>query len=115
MLAAKEKLWKLIAIIDRNHIQIDGNTEDVMPLEPLRDKWTSWGWHVIEIDGHNFDEIVNAVLEAKAVYGSPTMIIAHTIPGKGVSEFERNYEWHGKTPNKEEGERALRELGCTNE
>lgn len=110
MLAGKEKLHNLIAIVDRNNIQIDGFTEDVMPLEPLKDKWIAWGWHVTEINGHNFEEIINAIDEAKAVFNRPSMIIANTIPGKGVKEFERKFEWHGKPPNKEEGEMALNEL-----
>ncbi len=110
MLAGKNKLRNLIAFIDRNNIQIDGFTEDIMPLEPLADKWRAWNWHVIEIDGHNFEEIVDAVGRAKAVFEKPTMIIAHTIPGKGVSAFERKFEWHGKTPNKEEAEMALAAL-----
>ncbi len=110
LLAGKEKLNNLIGIIDRNNIQIDGFTEDIMPLEPLRDKWESFNWHVIEIDGHNFEEIVDAVNEAKAIFEKPTVIIAHTIPGKGVAEFERKFEWHGKPPNKQEAEQALKEL-----
>ncbi|MEX0910174.1 MAG: transketolase [Candidatus Paceibacterota bacterium] len=110
MLGAKYKLHNLIAIIDRNNIQIDGYTEEVLPLEPLADKLASFNWHVIEIDGHNFDEIIGAVGEAQAVYGKPSVIIAHTIPGKGVLEFERKYEWHGKPPTKEEGRKALAEL-----
>jgi len=110
MFAAKYKLNNLTAVLDRNNIQIDGYTEDVMPLEPLREKYESFGWHVLEIDGHNFEQIIDAVTEAKAIYEAPTVIIAHTIPGKGVSFMERNYEWHGKTPNKEEAEKALEEL-----
>ena len=110
MLAGKEKLHNLIAIIDRNNIQIDGFTEDIMPLEPLVDKWEAWNWHVQVIDGHNFDEIVGAIGEAKAVFNRPSMIIANTIPGKGVKQFERKFEWHGKPPNKEEAEMALKEL-----
>jgi len=110
MLAGKEKLGNLIAIIDRNNIQIDGFTENVMPLEPLMDKWKAWNWHVQEINGHNFEEINNAVGRSKAVFDQPSVIIARTIPGKGVSEFERKYEWHGKPPNKEEGAKALAEL-----
>jgi transketolase len=110
MLAGKEKLHNLIAIIDRNNIQIDGYTEDIMPLEPLRAKWESWNWHVQEIDGHNMSDIVRAVGEAKSTYGKPNMIIAHTIPGKGVAEFERKFEWHGKPPNKEEAKMALASL-----
>jgi transketolase len=110
MLAGKEKLRNLIAIIDRNNIQIDGFTDDVMPLEPLRAKWESWNWHVQEISGHNFPEIVGAIDEAKAIFEKPSMIIAHTIPGKGVKEFERDFHWHGKPPDKDQAEMALREL-----
>lgn len=110
MLAGKEKIHNLIAFIDRNNIQIDGFTEDVMPLEPLRAKWEAWNWHVLEIDGHNIEEIVNAVREAKSTFGKPTMIIANTIPGKGVPAFERKYEWHGKPPNTEEAKNALQAL-----
>lgn len=110
MLAGKEKLHNLIAIVDRNNIQIDGFTEDVMPLEVLRDKWEAFGFHVEEIDGHNIEAIISAVNHAKATFERPSVIIAHTIPGKGVIEFERKYEWHGKPPNKEEGRQALQEL-----
>ena len=110
MLAGKEELHNLIAIVDRNNIQIDGFTEDVMPLEPLADKFRSFNWHVIEIDGHNFEAIVDAVEQAKAVFNKPSCIIAHTIAGKGVAEFERKFEWHGKAPNKEEGVMAINEL-----
>lgn len=110
LLAGKEKLWNVIAIMDRNNIQIDGFTEDIMPLEPLREKYEAFGWHVLEIDGHNFEAIVNAVEEGKAIYEKPTMIIAHTIPGKGVDFMERKFEWHGKPPNKEEAALALAEL-----
>jgi transketolase len=110
MLAGKEKLRNLIAILDRNNIQIDGFTDDVMPLEPLRSKWESWNWHVQEISGHNFTEIVGAIDQAKAIFEKPSMIIAHTIPGKGVKEFERDFHWHGKPPNKEEAKKALAEL-----
>lgn len=114
MLAAKEKLGNLIAIIDRNNIQIDGFTEDIMPLEPLADKWKAWNWHTQEIDGHSFSEIHEAVQRAKAVFDQPSVIIARTIPGKGVPDFERKYEWHGKPPTPKEGDMALsvlRELG----
>ncbi len=110
MLAGKEKLRNLVGIIDRNNIQIDGFTEDIMPLEPFADKWRAWNWHVIEVDGHNFEELNDAFMQAEAVFEKPTMIIAHTIPGKGVKEFERKFEWHGKPPNKEEAEMALKEL-----
>jgi transketolase len=110
MLAGKYKLRNLIAIVDRNNIQIEGVTEDVMPLEPLADKWRSFNWHVIECSGHDFRALDEAIKEAQAVYEKPSVIIAHTIPGKGVSFMERNYKWHGVTPNKEEAEKALREL-----
>ncbi len=110
MFAGKNKLNNLTAFIDRNNIQIDGYTEDVMPLEPLKDKYESFGWHVLEIDGHNFEQIVDAVNEAKAIYEKPTVIIAHTIPGKGVSFMEKDYLWHGRPPTKEEAEIALKEL-----
>jgi transketolase len=110
MLAGKEKLHNLIAIVDRNNIQIDGYTEDVMPLDSVADKWQSFNWHVQEIDGNNIDMIIDAVHQAKAVFEKPSVIIARTIPGKGVREFERRFEWHGKAPNKEEAAMALEEL-----
>ncbi len=110
MLAGKERLGNLIAIIDRNNIQIDGFTEDIMPLEPLHEKWEAWNWHVQEIDGHDFRDIDAAIGEAKAEFDRPSVIIAHTIPGRGVPAFERKYEWHGKPPNKEEGAMALQVL-----
>ncbi len=110
MFAGKYKLSNLTAIIDRNNIQIDGFTEDIMPLEPLDEKYKAFGWHVLHIDGHNFEEIVNAVAHARSVYEKPTVIIAHTIPGKNVSFMERKFEWHGKPPNKEEAKLALKEL-----
>ncbi|MFZ2049225.1 MAG: transketolase [Minisyncoccia bacterium] len=110
MLAGKNKLNNLVAIVDRNNIQIDGFTEDIMPLEPLADKWKANNWHVIEVDGHNMEDIADAFDSAKTIFEKPTVIIAHTIPGKGVHEFERDYRWHGKPPTKEEGEMALKEL-----
>lgn len=110
MMAGKERLRNLTAIIDRNNIQIDGFTENVMPLEPLADKWRAFNWHVIEIDGHNIGQFIDAVGEAKAVYEKPTVILAHTIPGKGVSFMENRFEWHGKPPNEEEAKQALLEL-----
>lgn len=110
MLAGKERLHNLTAIVDRNNIQIDGYTEDVMPLESFSDKWRAWNWHVIEIDGHNIEEIADAFEKAKSIFEKPTVIIAHTIPGKGVAEFERDYRWHGKPPNKTEANMALKEL-----
>lgn len=110
MLAGKERLGNLVCVIDRNNIQIDGNTEDVMPLEPFVNKYITFGWHVIEIDGHNMEEIADAFEKARAIENKPVCIMAHTIPGKGVSDFERKYEWHGKPPNKEEAAKALAEL-----
>jgi transketolase len=110
MLAGKERLHNLIAIVDRNNIQIDGFTEDIMPLDSLKAKWEAFNWHVLEIDGHDFEQIVEAVNQAKAIFEKPSVIIAHTIPGKGVKEFERDYHWHGVAPKKEEAEMALKEL-----
>ena len=110
MLAGKEKLHNLIAIVDRNNIQIDGYTEDVMPLADLQKKWESFNWHTQEINGNNIEEIIAAVNRAKAVFEKPSVIIARTIPGKGVHEFERKFEWHGKPPSKEEAALALDEL-----
>lgn len=110
MLAGKEKLRNLIAIVDRNNIQIDGYTEDIMPLDSLTEKWEAFNWHVQEIDGNNITAVIDAVNKAKAVFEKPSVIIARTIPGKGVREFERKFEWHGKTPNKEQATAALDEL-----
>ncbi|MEI6479784.1 MAG: transketolase [bacterium] len=110
MFAGKNKLSNLTAVIDRNNIQIDGDTESIMPLESLRDKYESFRWNVIDVDGHNIERFVDAVFEAKAIYERPTVIIAHTIPGKGVSFMEKDYKWHGKPPNKEEAREALSEL-----
>ena len=110
MFAGKYRLSNITAIIDRNNIQIDGFTEDVMPLEPIRDKYESFGWHVLEIDGHNIEAIVDACNEAKAVFEKPSVIIAHTIPGKGVDFMEFDFNWHGKPPNKEEAHKALHQL-----
>ncbi len=98
MLASKYKLSNLTAITDRNNIQIDGYTEEVMPLEPLREKYEAFGWFVIDIDAHNIEEVIDAFNKANAVYERPTMIIAHSIPGKGVEYMERLPEWHGKPP-----------------
>ena len=110
MLAGKHKLRNLIAVVDRNNIQIEGMTEEIMPLEPLQSKWRAFNWHVIEVSGHDFLSLNEVVQEAQAIYEKPTVIIAHTIPGKGVSFMERNYKWHGKPPSKEEGAMALKEL-----
>ncbi|MDE2144767.1 MAG: transketolase [Patescibacteria group bacterium] len=110
MFARKNKISNLTALIDRNNIQIDGFTNDVMPLEPLKEKYESFGWHVLEINGHSFEQIVDAVNETKVIHEKPAVIIAHTIPGKGVSFMENNYLWHGKPPTKEEAIKALKEL-----
>ena len=110
MFAGANKLSNLTAIIDRNNIQINGMTEEVMPLENLRAKYEAFGWHVLEIDGHNIAAIISAAAQAKAIYEKPTLILAHTIPGKGIKEIEFDYRWHGKAPNKEEAAKFLKEL-----
>ena len=98
MFAAKYKLDNLTVIMDRNFIQIDGMTEDIMPLESVRKKYEAFGWYVIEINGHNFEEIISACEMSKTIHQQPTLIIAHTIPGKGVSYMENDYRWHGTPP-----------------
>ncbi|OGG41868.1 transketolase [Candidatus Kaiserbacteria bacterium RIFCSPHIGHO2_01_FULL_46_22] len=100
MMAGKERLHNLIAIIDRNAIQIDGYTEDIMPLEPLREKLEAFNFDVQEVDGHNIRMVLDAIGKAQAVYSQPSVIIAHTIPGKGVDIFERDFHWHGNPPGK---------------
>ncbi|HPQ82267.1 MAG: transketolase [Candidatus Saccharibacteria bacterium] len=110
MFAGKYKLSQLIVFVDRNNIQIDGPTEQVMPLENLHAKWESFGWHVQEIDGHNIESILDAVGMAKAIENRPSVIITHTIPGKNVDFMEYNYKWHGIPPNKEQAKVALKEL-----
>lgn len=110
MFAGKYKLSQLVVIIDRNNIQIDGSTEDVMPLEDLRGKWEAFGWHVQEIDGHNVESIIDATSMARAVTNKPSVIIAHTIPGKGVDFMEYDYHYHGYFLSSDEGKRALRKL-----
>ena len=114
LFAGKYKLSNLTMFVDRNKIQLSGFTEDILPLEPLIDKYKAFNWNVIEINGHNFEEIINAVNSARAVYEQPTVIICHTIPGRGVSFMENKFEWHGKAPNKEETKIALRELKGAN-
>lgn len=113
MLAGKEKLGNLICVVDRNNIQIDGHTEDVMPLEPYKDKWESFGFHVIDINGHDIEEIADAIDQGRAVFEKPTLILAHTISSKGVPEWERIPQWHGKPPTKEQAEAAI--AGLMNE
>jgi transketolase len=110
MFAGKYKVHNLTAIMDRNNIQIDGPTEVVMPLEPLADKYRAFNWHVIEIDGHNMREIIDACDQAKAIVEKPTLILAHTIAGKGVDFMEYDFHWHGKPPKPEEATLALKEL-----
>jgi len=110
MFAGKYKLSQLVVFIDRNNIQIDGTTDDVMPLEDLRAKWESFGWHVQEIDGHNMESIVDAASMARAITNKPSIVIAHTIPGKGVDFMEYDYHWHGMPPNSEQAKTALRKL-----
>ncbi len=110
MWVAKEKLSNLTAIIDRNNIQIDGMTEAVMPLESLSEKYRAFGWHVLEVNGHDMHAFVEACEEAKTIVEKPTVIIAHTIPGKGVPDIEFDYHWHGKTPSAEEAKTFLKEL-----
>lgn len=110
MYAGKYKLHNLTQIMDRNNIQIDGYTEDIMPLEPLRQKYEAFGWHVIDIDGHNIEEIIDACNQAKAVYEKPVLVLAHTIPGKGVDFMEKDYKWHGIPPTPEQAKKALDQL-----
>src|SRR3990167_4279030 len=110
MLAGKLRLANLTNIIDRNNIQIDGITENIMPLEPLREKYEAFNWHVLEINGHNFQEIVNAYETAQAIYEKPVVIIAHTIAGKGVDFMEFSYPWHSKTFKPEEVKESLNQL-----
>jgi transketolase len=110
MFAAKNKLDNLTVIIDRNNIQIDGFTENVMPLEYLKSKYEAFNWFVQEVDGHNIRAFTAAVNQARAVHQKPSAIIAHTIPGFGVDFMENKFEWHGKPPNEEEAKKALDEL-----
>lgn len=110
MLAAKYKLNNIIGIIDRNNIQIDGPTETVMPLEDLKDKWEAFGWHVMEIDGNDIEAVIDATAMARAIVEKPVMIIAYTVPGKGVDFMEYDFHWHGAPPNHEQAVKALHEL-----
>ncbi len=111
MFAVKYKLGRLIAIVDRNDIQISGSTEQVMPLGNLGEKWRSFGWYVQEIDGHDMVQIIAAIESAQVVREQPSMIIAHTVPGRGVNFMEGDYRWHGKAPNAEQAAAALTQLG----
>ena len=111
MAAAHYKLDNLCAVLDYNHLQIDGNIDDVISPEPFASKFESFGWNVLDVNGHDFYELRNAFNQAKNEKGKPTMIIAHTIKGKGVSSMENNYAWHGTAPNDEQYEMAMKELG----
>ncbi len=110
MATAHFKADNLTAIVDRNEIQLDGWTRDIMNLEPFINKWQAFGWHAIEIDGHDIAQLLQAFSQTKKIKGKPTVIIAHTVKGKGVSFMENNPDFHGKAPNKAEVERALKEL-----
>ncbi len=110
MFVGKYKLTNLIAIVDRNNIQIDGPTEEIMPLEDLRAKWESFGWHVLEIDGNDIEAVIDACNMAKAIVEKPVVVIAHTVPGKGVDFMEYDFHWHGAPPNAEQAKDALKEL-----
>ena len=115
MTAAKFKLDNLTCFIDRNVIQIDGSTEDVMPLEPLADKYRAFNWEVFECDGNDIAAFIETAERARMVKGKPQVIVAHTIPGKGVSYMEGDYTWHGKPPNAQQAQEALRELEAERE
>lgn len=110
MLISKYKLSNMTVIVDRNNIQIDGPTEVVMPLEDLRAKWEAFGWHVLEIDGHDIEAVIDACQMAKAIVEKPVVILAHTIPGKGVDFMEYDFHWHGVAPNHEQAKLALKEI-----
>lgn len=114
MFAPKYGLHNVIGIIDRNNIQIDGPTENVMPLEDLKDKWEAFGWHVIDIDGNNIEAVIDACAMARAIVEKPVMIIAHTVPGKGVEFMEYDFHWHGIAPKHDEAMKALHELRTLN-
>ena len=110
MAAAHYKCDNLCAMLDYNGFQIDGSTKDIMNLEPLVQKWSAFGWHVIEINGHDISQIISAYQEAASIKGKPSVIIAHTVKGKGVSFMENKVDFHGRAPTKEETEKALKEL-----
>jgi len=123
MFAGKNKLHNVTAVMDRNNIQIDGMTEDIMPLESVRAKYEAFNWHVIETDGNNIGEFINATEQAKAIFEKPTIIITHNIPGKGIKEIEFDYRWHGSPPGQgpedvwpknKQGEMMLKELRTLN-
>ena len=110
MSAAHYRLDNLVAFLDRNRLQIDGHTAEVMSVEPLAQKWEAFGWHTLQVDGHSFPELLGALEETEKVKDRPSMIIAHTVKGKGVSIFENQVKYHGVVPNQEEYQQALKEL-----
>jgi transketolase len=111
MSAAHYRLDNLVGILDRNRIQIDGHTAEIMSIEPIADKWKAFGWHTLEVDGHDISQLLEAFKTCRGVKGQPCMIIAHTVKGKGVSIFEGQKKYHGAAPNPEEYQRAMQELG----
>jgi transketolase len=114
MLANKYRLSNITAIVDRNNIQIDGQTEEVMPLNNLRDKWKSFGWHCIDVNGNDLDAVIDALYMAKAVADKPVVILAHTVPGRGVDFMEYDYHWHGPITDKKLAREALKKLRSLN-
>lgn len=110
MTGAHYGLDNVTAFIDNNGLQIDGENKEVMNVEPIEEKWKAFGWHTIRIDGHDFEQIENAVLEAKNTKGKPTVIIAKTVKGKGISFMENEVGWHGVAPNQEQYQQAMKEL-----
>jgi transketolase len=110
MSAAKWKLDNIIAILDRNNLQNDWQVDELMPIEPVADKWQAFGWHVVDIDGHDMEAIVAALEAARDRQGGPTLVLARTVKGKGVSYMENVCEWHGKAPSQEEADQALDEI-----
>jgi transketolase len=110
MFAGKNRLANLTTLIDRNHIQIDGFTEQIMPLDSLRDKIESFGWQVLEVDGHNIEDVINTLHLVKSLHEKPSAVICHTTPGKGVDFMENKFEWHGKPPTHEQAQEALKQL-----
>lgn len=110
LFAAKYKLDNLVAIMDRNYIQIDGNTEEVMPLDSIEEKYRAFNWNVLPIDGNDIQQILSALKQAKDCKGKPTIIVAKTTPGKGVSYMEKNYKWHGVAPKDDDAQKALAEI-----
>lgn len=113
MFAAHYKLDNLCGVIDYNRKQIDGDVQDVMGIAPLADKWRAFNWHVIDVDGHDMKALLHAFDEARRTKGKPSVILARTIMGKGISYMEDDYRWHGVPPNAEQAEKALRELGTS--